>query len=115
MLFVESPAGVGFSYSNTTADYTVGDNRTAVDMYKFLVGFTAAFPQYAGRELWITGESYGGHYVPMAVAAIVQGNAAGGNPKLNIKGFQVGNAWTDAGIDNTGCVNFWYGHNMIGM
>lgn len=25
LLFVESPAGVGWSYSNTTSDYTCGD------------------------------------------------------------------------------------------
>jgi len=29
ILFVDSPAGVGFSYTNTTSDlYTSGDNRT---------------------------------------------------------------------------------------
>jgi carboxypeptidase C (cathepsin A) len=29
MLFLDSPAGVGYSYSNTTADlYTPGDNKT---------------------------------------------------------------------------------------
>ncbi|KAG5542187.1 hypothetical protein RHGRI_021899 [Rhododendron griersonianum] len=34
VIFLESPAGVGFSYSNTSSDYkTVGDQRTAEDSY----------------------------------------------------------------------------------
>ncbi len=28
LLFVESPAGVGWSYSNTSSDYTCGDAST---------------------------------------------------------------------------------------
>jgi serine carboxypeptidase-like clade 2 len=31
IVFVESPAGVGFSYTNTSSDlYTSGDNRTGI-------------------------------------------------------------------------------------
>lgn len=29
LLFVESPAGVGWSYSNRTSDYTCGDKSTS--------------------------------------------------------------------------------------
>jgi len=40
-----------------------GDARTAADTYTFLEKFVERFPAYAGRPLWVAGESYGGHYV----------------------------------------------------
>ncbi|KAL6552851.1 Serine carboxypeptidase-like 26 [Orobanche hederae] len=68
LLFLESPAGVGFSYSNTSSDlYTVGDTRTAQDAYAFLVGWLERFPQYKHRDFYIAGESYAGHYVGITV------------------------------------------------
>jgi len=39
VIYLESPAGVGFSVSNVTADYTTGDDRTASDSFHFLQGF----------------------------------------------------------------------------
>ncbi len=32
---------------------------------------------------------------------------------INLKGFMVGNAWTDATIDNRGAVDFWFQHGMV--
>ena len=61
VIYLESPAGVGFSYSNTTADYTVGDERTREDVYAALQGFFTTFPSLRSNPFWVTGESYGGH------------------------------------------------------
>ena len=60
IVFLESPAFVGWSYSNTSSDQYVGDERTAADALQFLLGFFERFPVYDGRPFWIAGESYGG-------------------------------------------------------
>ena len=60
IVFLESPAFVGWSYSNRTSDRVVGDARTAEDTLKFLLGFLDRFPAFKGRPFWIAGESYGG-------------------------------------------------------
>jgi serine carboxypeptidase-like clade II len=93
VLFLESPAGVGFSYSNTTADYSrSGDNKTAEDALRFLLNWMEKFPEYKGRDLYLAGESYAGHYVPQLAHAIL-GHAAAGKPSssspLNLRGIMV--------------------------
>ena len=45
IVFIESPSGVGFSYSGDHDDYTVGDARTAADAYAFLLKFAERYPE----------------------------------------------------------------------
>lgn len=60
MLFIESPAGVGFSFSKTLSDYSSSDNSTAQDNKIALAAWLAKFPQYTNRPLFLAGESYAG-------------------------------------------------------
>ncbi|KAG6575708.1 Serine carboxypeptidase-like 40, partial [Cucurbita argyrosperma subsp. sororia] len=50
VLFLESPAGVGFSYSNTTSAIGNGDKNTANDNYAFLVN-CGMYDFFASHEL----------------------------------------------------------------
>jgi serine carboxypeptidase-like clade 2 len=114
IIFLESPAFVGWSYSNTSDDAVVGDKRTAADAYEFLRGWLERFPQYADRPLWLAGESYGGHYVPNLALEIVERNQkAASEDKVNLRGFLVGNAWTDPETDNRGTLDFWWSHAIV--
>lgn len=117
IIFIEQPAGVGFSYSGNTADYTVGDARSAADFWAAIQQWMLVFPDYAKKPLWITGESYGGHYVPTTSAYIVKQNLAWQNDspyqQINFAGLMVGNAWSVAALDNEGAVNQWMYHQVI--
>jgi hypothetical protein len=71
MIFLESPAGVGFSY----CDYdpcTANDTSTAVDNHHALLEFFKGFPEYAANEFFITGESYAGIYIPTLAEQIME-------------------------------------------
>lgn len=90
VIFLESPAGVGFSYSNTSSDYDgPGDKSTAIDAYTFLVNWLERFPQYKGRDFFITGESYAGHYVPQLADTVLFNNKITNQTVINLKGIAV--------------------------
>ena len=90
VIFLDSPAGIGFSYSNTSSDYIKnGDKRTAEDSYAFLVNWLERFPQYKNRDLFITGESYAGHYVPQLARTILSKNKNKNRTVINIEGIAV--------------------------
>ena len=89
VLFLESPAGVGFSYSHTSSDYITGDTKTAADSYTFLVNWLERFPEYKTRDFLITGESYAGHYVPQLAQLILHNNKITNQTVINLKGIAV--------------------------
>jgi len=68
MVFLESPAGVGFSYCETAAGCAHTDTSSAVDNLAAVVDFYSKFPELSANELWIAGESYAGIYIPMVRA-----------------------------------------------
>lgn len=92
-LFIESPTCVGFSYNDATglAACTHSDTSTAEDNLAALLAWFAGFPEYLPNELWITGESYAGIYVPTLAKNVVEHNANGSSPRLNLQGIMVGN------------------------
>ena len=58
MLYIEAPAGVGYSYCvDPESKCGNNDTSTAKDNHEFLVGFLKLFPEYSKRDLFLTGES----------------------------------------------------------
>jgi len=96
-----------------------------------LKNFLTAYPELAGRDLYISGESYAGVYIPEAVNSILDDSKLPVDqrvgPKVNLKGFMIGNGCmgTEAGICVSGpppaggnlsmnyVADYMMGHNQI--
>ncbi|WVZ65243.1 hypothetical protein U9M48_014642 [Paspalum notatum var. saurae] len=114
VLFLESPAGVGFSYSNTTSDYNMsGDRRTADDAFVFMINWIQRFPEYKGRAFYISGESYAGHYVPQLATDILSHNINSKNNIINLQAILVGNAYLDYNKNTKGQIDYLWSHGVI--
>ncbi|CAN8326670.1 unnamed protein product [Cochlearia groenlandica] len=114
ILFLDAPVGVGYSYSNTSSDLrTNGDKRTAQDSLTFLLKWVERFPEYKGREFYIVGESYAGHYIPQLSEAIVKHNQASGENTINLKGYMVGNGLMDDFHDRLGLFQYVWSLGFI--
>lgn len=97
MLYIEAPVGVGFSYSDTK-NYKLNDDRTADENRAAIEAFYASFPEYKQNKLFITGESYGGIYVPTLAEAILNAEKAGTYTGAKLTGIGVGNGCTGTEI-----------------
>ncbi|KAK4379735.1 hypothetical protein RND71_001597 [Anisodus tanguticus] len=114
ILFLESPAGVGFSYSNTTSDIeSNGDKNTAIDNLIFLLNWIERFPEYKNRDFYITGESYAGHFVPELAERILHHNKLAKKTLINLKGIMIGNAVINYETDKRGMYEYYASHGLI--
>lgn len=112
MIYLDSPCGVGLSYSTNPNDYNTNDKVTARDSHNFLLNFFTAFPQFKNNDFYVAGESYAGIYVPTLAQQIVEGNNVPAT-YINLKGILVGNGVTDAAFDTNAFLPFVYGHSFI--
>ncbi|BBH06828.1 serine carboxypeptidase-like 20 [Prunus dulcis] len=113
IIYLDSPAGVGFSYSQDESKYQTGDLQTASDTHAFLLKWFEQFPEFLSNPFYIAGESYAGVYVPTLASQVAKGINNGTKPTLNLKGYLVGNGVTDGKFDGNALVPFAHGMALI--
>ncbi|KAK4597491.1 hypothetical protein RGQ29_015140 [Quercus rubra] len=112
MLYLETPIGVGFSYATDTASYeAVNDRITARDNLVFLQRWFEKFPLYRNRSMFITGESYAGHYVPQLAELMIQFNKK--EKLFNLKGIALGNPVLEFATDFNSRAEYFWSHGLI--
>ena len=117
MLYIESPGEVGFSFINSylDSDLEINDDITAKENFNALLSFFLKFPEYKGREFYISGESYAGVYIPMLAYEIINYNKlVPEDNRINLKGILVGNGVTDNDFDDiTAIFDYAFSHHFI--
>ncbi|XP_055624010.1 venom serine carboxypeptidase [Toxorhynchites rutilus septentrionalis] len=94
LIYIDNPVGTGFSFTDNEHGYSTDEKQVGNNLYQALVQFFALFPNLQSRKFYVTGESYGGKYVPAVSHKIHQMN---GNTKLkiNLQGLAIGNGLCD--------------------
>ncbi|XP_030067888.1 lysosomal protective protein isoform X2 [Microcaecilia unicolor] len=108
VLYLESPAGVGFSYSDDK-NYVTNDTEVALNNYLALKEFFRLFPEYSKNDFFITGESYGGVYVLTLAEIVIEDSS------INLKGIAVGNGLTSYESNQNSLIYFAYYHGLLGV
>uniref|UniRef100_A0A8C1T7T7 Carboxypeptidase n=1 Tax=Cyprinus carpio TaxID=7962 RepID=A0A8C1T7T7_CYPCA len=107
VLYLESPAGVGFSYSDDKK-YTTNDTEVATNNYLALKEFFRLFPEFSKNEFFLTGESYGGIYIPTLAEIVMEDSS------INLQGIAVGNGLSSYELNDNSLVYFAYYHGLLG-
>ncbi|KAL9270607.1 Serine carboxypeptidase-like 20-like protein, partial [Drosera capensis] len=114
IIYLDSPVGVGFSYSPNTTDYSTGDLQTASDTHAFLLKWFREYPEFSKNPFYLSGESYAGIYVPTLAAKVVEGIKAKVQPIINFKGYLIGNGVVaDDKYEDNAILPFAHGMGLI--
>lgn len=111
VIYIEAPAGVGFSKSKDLSQ-KFDDTMTAKGTHQALKNFFIEYPEYVNNDFYISGESYAGVYIPFLARSIIteEGNT------INLKGLLIGNGLTDFEMDlNNAMVEVGYYHSLISL
>ena len=138
VLSFDQPAPIGFSYCGNDDPNTIthphscdgivwDDTLTAQAAHLAMIAFYMKFPLFYNVDLYLTGESYAGIYIPTLAREIVQNNI-NHTPaiSLNLRGFAVGDGCLGTETDICGNLNpesgfdvwnviFLAGHGQIPM
>ncbi|PWA77158.1 serine carboxypeptidase-like 9 [Artemisia annua] len=77
----------------THASHTT-DVQSSDQAYEFMIKWLGNHPQFISNKFYVGGDSYSGNPVPIITQLISDGNGAGIEPYINLKGYVLGNPLT---------------------
>ncbi|OCH94287.1 alpha/beta-hydrolase [Obba rivulosa] len=107
MVFVDQPAGTGFSYTSTDK-YVHELPEASRQFVQFLHNFYAVFPEYRNMETYLGGESFAGEYIPYFADAILSSNL-----DIPLRGAAIGNGWIDGRHQYPAYLDYAVKHGLV--
>lgn len=108
VLYLEAPAGVGYSYSED-GETATDDDKTSLNNYVALKEFIKLYPEFSGNDIYLFGESYAGVYIPTLALRIAA------DPFFkHFTGIGVGNGLLDIKLNMNAVMYFAYYHGLVG-
>lgn len=98
MIFIDSPVGTGFSFTDNNKGYARNDVDVACNLYEALSQLYMLFEWCDSSNFWITGESYAGKYVPALAYHIHKAQhklTEDKATKIPLTGIAIGNGLSD--------------------
>lgn len=93
LIFPDQPLGIGFS--TVTEDKIARNYKQLQEQFiQFYEGFLEKHPNMKKRDIYIIGESYGGHYAPYIGDILLRSE----NPNIKVKGIGIINGYMDGKI-----------------
>ncbi|KAL3269549.1 hypothetical protein HHI36_008614 [Cryptolaemus montrouzieri] len=112
MLYIDNPAGTGYSFTDK-GGYVHDESQVGEELFQAIQQFFLLFPELRKNEFFITGESYGGHYIPAISHTILTKNMdLPDDLKINLKGLAIGDGWTDP-INQLNYGEYLFQHGIV--
>lgn len=90
VIYIDSPVGAGYSFSDDDAGYSKNKIDVGQNLFEALRQFFLLFPNLQKNEFFVGGHSYAGKFVPALGHAIHQDSKRKTSdpkkPKINLKG-----------------------------
>ena len=121
-LYIDQPVGTGLSFT-TSGTYPRNDEQVNQDFYTFLQSFFAVHADKfvtdgkVNRDVYFSGESHAGHYIPSMMNYILQQNDANRNTdkiQIPLAGAAIGNGWIDP-FHQYAAAQAAYGHGLVDL
>uniref|UniRef100_A0A8C2J1N5 Carboxypeptidase n=1 Tax=Cyprinus carpio TaxID=7962 RepID=A0A8C2J1N5_CYPCA len=89
-------------------NHIISDIQVATNNYLALKEFFRLFPEFSKNEFFLTGESYGGIYIPTLAEIVMEDSS------INLQGIAVGNGLSSYELNDNSLVYFAYYHGLLG-
>ena len=128
MLYIDQPVGTGYSTTSDpdplnrqscdpvccdTYGYATSEQVLSQQFCTALKAFFENHPEYSGCDLYLTGESYAGKYLPAIAKEMYREDESGGKPFFNIKGIAIGDGWMHPELHTEKTIEYAYAMGFI--